>query len=438
MDSNDLFKKCQVELIQQLGEGSFGKVFKAFDKIHRKVAAVKLLNLQENETEHQIMQKLNHKNIVKHYRQGENSAQILLIMEYMEGGSLDQYVENNDVTEAYCREIMKDIFNGLSYLHQFNIIHRDLKMENILLSKEGVAKIADFGLSIIFEGTNFPVTRCGTLIYMSPEQLLNQQYSKPIDVWACGIIMYRLLNKGRHPFWTKDMDKNEYFQKVFDGRFNQKGLSSNAIDLLQRLLKINVQDRYTAFQALRHPFITGSDLIPLSLQEQINLIDYKIKFNQIVNCLMFLKHLQKPKVSYGYMIGQKGFNVRQVRLSSDTKINQKYSFNEQPTFQVKQNDIADTSPDSLKTYYAKNQQLEKLSLYYAQITQKQKSETVSPVNQLKPLKRQKTLTFSQASREYANLMLEQSIQQQRKKSVLVKLQPIENKRRTNSMMMQKN
>ena len=71
---------------------------------------------------------------------------------------------------------MKDIFTGLSYLHQFNIIHRDLKMgiikiklENILLSKEGVAKIADFGLSIIFEGTNFPVTRCGTLIYMSPE-----------------------------------------------------------------------------------------------------------------------------------------------------------------------------------------------------------------------------------------------------------------------------
>ncbi len=107
---------------------------------------------------------------------------------------------------------MKSLFEAVEYLHSREIIHRDLKPENILFedySNLSSLKVVDFGLSSQFCETNKNFEFCGTLAYMAPEQLEKKTYTKAIDIWSCGIIMFILLNNGNHPFFVKG-DKKEF------------------------------------------------------------------------------------------------------------------------------------------------------------------------------------------------------------------------------------
>ncbi|CAD8196247.1 unnamed protein product [Paramecium octaurelia] len=434
-ESSHLFSKYQLEYIQKIGEGAFGKVYKAFDLTTKKVVAVKILNTDE---EQELLSSLNHKNIVKHFR---GSTQ-LLVMEYMEGGSLKNYmIQNPNLNEEQCIQIMKSILAGLSYLHQHNVIHRDIKPDNILLTKDLVPKIGDFGLSIQFENFDFSTCKCGTYLYMAPEILLNKLYSKPVDVWATGIIMYQLL-QGIHPYYKSESTKQQYLQNILERPlYFKKQISPQAKDLLIRLLKLDITDRYTASQALQHPWLTKQESMPLSLFEQFKLFDCKSKFINIIKLLMFIQQLKIPKFSYGYILGQQGFHIKQVQYILG-QIQSPLKF-ESPTISSsntlkkkgKIDNSEDNTPMSLQnsTFYQKNKKLQKLSNFYEQ-AYKSNENSVAQLSPQKP--KRSSMNFSQASREYAEIMLGYSaIKEKRKPSSQIKLEPLDRRaKRTSSVI----
>lgn len=173
-------------------------------------------------------------------------------------------------------KIIKDICKGLSLIHKQNYIHRDLKPENILLNfattssgeKELTAKIADFGLTAeveanVFTGQGKINSITGTMLFMAPEQATGQSYGKRVDMWAIGIIMYQLLT-GRHPFHISGDDEKTYtyriskenIELVLQQNICKYDLSSQATNLIFKLLARGISDRYRVDQVLAHPFIT--------------------------------------------------------------------------------------------------------------------------------------------------------------------------------------
>ncbi|CAK65635.1 unnamed protein product (macronuclear) [Paramecium tetraurelia] len=365
-------------------------------------------------------------------------------MEYMEGGSLKNYMsENPNLNEEQCIQIMKSILSGLTYLHQHNVIHRDIKPDNILLTKDIVPKIADFGLSIQFENFDYSTCKCGTFLYMAPEILQNKLYSKPVDVWATGIIMYQLL-QGVHPFYKQDSTKQQYLQTILEKPLQfKKPISSQAKDLLIRLLKIDISDRYTAGQALQHPWLTKQDNLPLSLFEQFKLFDCKNKFINIIKLLIFIQQLKIPKFSYGYILGQQGFHIKQVQyivgqigqIQSPLKIESPTISSSTTLKKIGKIDYSeDNTPISLQnaTFYQKNKKLQKLSNFYEQ-AYKSNENSLAQLSPQKP--KRSTMNFSQASREYAEIMLGYSAIKEKRKPSQIKLEPLDRRaKRTSSVV----
>ena len=148
---------------------------------------------------------MDHPSVVSFKRIFENLKFIILEMELIPGGQLKKLYKQKDrkevlspLTDLRASRIVKSLLKGVAYVHDRNIIHRDLKPENILLAHDdedcSEVKIVDFGLSAEFNLQYRETDKAGTLLYMAPEQVTKGGYSKKIDIWACGIIMYQLLN----------------------------------------------------------------------------------------------------------------------------------------------------------------------------------------------------------------------------------------------------
>ena len=177
-----------------LGAGSFGVVIAAIEKIHLEHCAIKIVSKRfsnrnewsEVSHEAKILSSLDYPNIVKCLRTQESPHHIFIAMEYLKSGSLLDFMNyhpNKHLNENECRIIMKQILEGINYIHSKNLLHRDLKLENILLKSferlENSVKLADFGLSIEIESepSYNPIEKCGTLWYMAPEIIQCQNYS---------------------------------------------------------------------------------------------------------------------------------------------------------------------------------------------------------------------------------------------------------------------
>ena len=303
------------KILSFLGEGSYGRVFKAREISTGRVIAVKKVLIGNSHSiykktikEINLLKNLDHPNIVKYYDYFEEEDCIYLMMEYLEGWTLKQYINNNqNITEESARIIIKQLLKALSYLHYTcDICHRDVKPENMMFKDKNdinSLKLLDFGLSIdSFESKKY-LENCGTLVYMAPELINNVKYTKGVDVWSVGIILYMLLMKGKNPFYNKKDNRETIIKNIKNNNVVFHNENNNDIypiskmgkDLINKLLKKNPLYRYTIRSALEHPWITMNkfDKIPLTIYDKANIDEYVERLKIFLLVSIFLNHSKK-------------------------------------------------------------------------------------------------------------------------------------------------
>jgi calcium-dependent protein kinase len=251
--------------IMELGEGSYGKVYKVFDKIGKTYRALKVIKKSTTSKadeekmlkEIDILKMLDHPNIVKIFEFYNTKSRYYIITELLSGGELFNKISNKkNLEEPVALHVMKQILCAVNYCHGKKVIHGDLKPENILLEDDEKffnVKIIDFGTSVMFKDKEWLEKQIGTPYYVAPE-ILENNYNEKCDIWSCGVIMYILLS-GSPPF--KGTCPKEIFKSVKSGIFNFKherwnNVSKGAKDLITKLLEFDINKRYTAEEALNH------------------------------------------------------------------------------------------------------------------------------------------------------------------------------------------
>jgi calcium/calmodulin-dependent protein kinase I len=269
-DPKEAVEKYYTVTNEVLGSGYFATVKVGIKKDNGEKVAVKVIekvkvaespHLLENEI--LIMKKIHHTNIVSLQGVFDTPDALIIVMELMRGGELyEKIVEKKHFSEKDASYLMRQVFHALEYLHSIGVVHRDLKLENMLLvNKDGLEmKLADFGLSKLYSGQALQ-TACGTPFYVAPDILLGTGYGPGVDMWATGVLLYILLS-GRLPFHA-DNDA-ALFQLILEGKLVFKSpqfdtVSKEAQDLIKHLLVVDPDKRYTAKQALEHPFIKHYD-----------------------------------------------------------------------------------------------------------------------------------------------------------------------------------
>lgn len=201
-----------------------------------------------------IMKLIEHPNIMHLYDVWETSTELFLILEYVEGGELFEYLCNKGrLSTSEALGYFQQIMTAVDYCHRFNIAHRDLKPENLLLDKDKNIKVADFGMAAWQGKSDMLQTACGSPHYAAPEVIMGQAYNGACsDVWSCGVILYALL-AGRLPF--DDEDLATLLEKVKIGKFTMPGgIDTQAEDLIKKMLEKDISKRITVTEILQHPF----------------------------------------------------------------------------------------------------------------------------------------------------------------------------------------
>ena len=300
-----------LKFIKEIDQGAFGKVIHAHEAKKNVDLAIKVINksgantqlIKQMKEEICILKKLNHENIVKFYGFSETNNQLLIKMEYIKYGTLSQWMRNNhDITEDKASLIIGKVLSAVEYLHSMHICHRDIKPENVMISKENdlsSIKIIDFGLSAQHFNYLSNNDYCGTFIYMAPEQIEKKLYHFSVDIWSIGILMYMLLNDGKHPFFKKNDKKSDFIKKLKSGKlyFINK-ISFMAKNLFFKLCEPNPSWRYSANLAMKHPWITRNpkDEIPLTFNEILNRINSKKNGSILIMISIFLNYYKKQDI----------------------------------------------------------------------------------------------------------------------------------------------
>ena len=300
-----------LKFVKEIDQGAFGKVIHAYETKKHLDLAVKVINkgglgtnlINEMKEEISILKKLNHNNIVKFYGYSETNNQLLIKMEYIKYGTLSRWMRGKPkIKEEEASVILSSVLSAVEYMHSKQICHRDIKPENIMLSEENnlsSIKIIDFGLSA--QHFNYLTNNeyCGTYIYMAPEQIEKKLYHFSVDIWSIGILMFMLLNGGKHPFYQKNDKMEDFIKKIKIGKLNFiNKLSFMAKNLNQKLCEVNPSWRYSANLAIKHPWITRNpnDEIPLTFNEILNRNNSKKNWNYIIMTCIFLNYYKKKEI----------------------------------------------------------------------------------------------------------------------------------------------
>lgn len=240
--------------IKTIGQGNFGTVKLARQNSTGLQWAVKVLNknvLQESDKQERVLKEIkilkmvSHPHVIKLCEVIDTPGSINLVMEYVEWGNLLDYVLDYDpVPEDTVRMFFQQLISGVEHIHFLRVVHRDLKLDNILVDRACNLKIADFGLSSGLCDGSFLWTSCGTPNYAAPELVAGRLYAGPeVDVWSCGVILYAMLT-GTLPF--DDDSVAALFQKIQRGRYEapERG-SSGAIQLVEKMLVVDQVMRIT-------------------------------------------------------------------------------------------------------------------------------------------------------------------------------------------------
>ncbi|KAG0163865.1 hypothetical protein DFQ28_009590 [Apophysomyces sp. BC1034] len=254
-----------------LGSGSFGSVKKATRLADNKDVAVKVIpkrNVKDRfdmvYAEMRVLQGLNHPNVIGFYDWFESREKFYLVFELATGGELfERLFELGKFTENDAVMVIRSVLTGLQYLHEHNIVHRDMKPENLLFKtpeSDADLVICDFGIAKLSDDDTALETVCGSPGYVAPEVLLKKGYGTAIDMWAVGVITYTLLC-GYQPFQSEDqvelIDEITHVRYEFHERY-WRNISQDAKDFIRRLLTLDADSRPTAAEALKDKWISGA------------------------------------------------------------------------------------------------------------------------------------------------------------------------------------
>jgi serine/threonine/tyrosine protein kinase RAD53 len=261
-----------------VGQGAFAVVKKAVERSTGKTYAVKIIskrkvmgNVDGVARELEILEKLDHPYIVKLRGFFEDEDNHYLVMEFVSGGDLMDFVAaHGSVGEEAAKEISRQVLEAVKYVHSLGISHRDLKPDNVLIAQDDpvVVKITDFGLAKISDNATFMKTFCGTLAYVAPEVIDGRQikapdsdkYSSLVDMWSFGCFLYVILTS-HLPF--SGSTQEQLYKQIRRGSYHEvplkeAGVSQEARDFLDSLLQVDPSKRPSAASALLHPWILSS------------------------------------------------------------------------------------------------------------------------------------------------------------------------------------
>ncbi|XP_032869837.1 calcium/calmodulin-dependent protein kinase type II subunit beta isoform X17 [Amblyraja radiata] len=240
---------------------------------------------QKLEREARICRLLKHSNIVRLHDSISEEGYHYLVFDLVTGGELfEDIVAREYYSEADASHCIHQILDSVSHIHHHDIVHRDLKPENLLLAskcKGAAVKLADFGLAIEVQGEQQAwFGFAGTPGYLSPEVLRKEAYGKPVDIWACGVILYILL-VGYPPFWDEDQQK--LYQQIKAGAYDFPSpewdtVTPEAKNLINQMLTINPAKRITATEALKHPWVCQRSTVASMMHRQ-ETVECLKKFN---------------------------------------------------------------------------------------------------------------------------------------------------------------
>uniref|UniRef100_A0A674MV06 calcium/calmodulin-dependent protein kinase n=1 Tax=Takifugu rubripes TaxID=31033 RepID=A0A674MV06_TAKRU len=283
----------EYQLYEELGKGAFSVVRRCVKKSSGQEYAAKIINTkklsardhQKLEREARICRLLKHPNIVRLHDSIAEEGFHYLVFDLVTGGELfEDIVAREYYSEADASHCISQILESVNHIHQHDIVHRDLKPENLLLAskmKGAAVKLADFGLAIEVQGDQQAwFGFAGTPGYLSPEVLRKDPYGKPVDIWACGVILYILL-VGYPPFW--DEDQHKLYQQIKAGAYDFPSpewdtVTPEAKNLINQMLTINPAKRITADQALKHPWICHRSTVASMMHRQ-ETVECLRKFN---------------------------------------------------------------------------------------------------------------------------------------------------------------
>ncbi|CAD5226124.1 unnamed protein product [Bursaphelenchus xylophilus] len=271
------------EVKEELGKGAFSVVRRCVQKSTNMEFAAKIINtrklnsrdFQKLEREARICRRLKHPNIVRLHDNIQEEGFHYLVFDLVTGGELfEDIVRREFYSESDASHCIQQILESIAYCHSNGVVHRDLKPENLLLAsraKGAAVKLADFGLAIELQNDQEAwYGFAGTPGYLSPEVLNKDPYGKPVDIWACGVILYILL-VGYPPFW--DDEQNKLYSQIKNGAYDYPSpewdtVTPEAKGLIDSMLTLNPKKRITADEALKVPWICNRERVASMVHRQ--------------------------------------------------------------------------------------------------------------------------------------------------------------------------
>ncbi|XP_067010994.1 calcium/calmodulin-dependent protein kinase type II alpha chain isoform X2 [Anabrus simplex] len=327
------------DLKEELGKGAFSVVRRCVQKSTGLEFAAKIINtkklsardFQKLEREARICRKLQHPNIVRLHDSIQEEHFHYLVFDLVTGGELfEDIVAREFYSEADASHCIQQILESVNHCHQNGVVHRDLKPENLLLAskqKGAAVKLADFGLAIEVQGEQQAwFGFAGTPGYLSPEVLKKEPYGKPVDIWACGVILYILL-VGYPPFW--DEDQHRLYAQIKAGAYDYPSpewdtVTPEAKNLINQMLTVIPSKRITASEALKHPWICQRERVASVVHRQ-ETVDCLKKFNArrklkgaILTTMLATRNFSSKYDGHGRSIITKKSDGSQVKESTDS------------------------------------------------------------------------------------------------------------------------
>uniref|UniRef100_A0A8C6MK77 calcium/calmodulin-dependent protein kinase n=1 Tax=Nothobranchius furzeri TaxID=105023 RepID=A0A8C6MK77_NOTFU len=374
----------EYQLYEELGKGAFSVVRRCVKLSTGQEYAAKIINTkklsardhQKLEREARICRLLKHPNIVRLHDSISEEGFHYLLFDLVTGGELfEDIVAREYYSEADASHCIQQILEAVLHCHQMGVVHRDLKPENLLLAskcKNAAVKLADFGLAIEVQGDQQAwFGFAGTPGYLSPEVLRKEAYGKPVDIWACGVILYILL-VGYPPFW--DEDQHKLYQQIKAGAYDFPSpewdtVTPEAKNLINQMLTINPAKRITAQEALKHPWVCQRSTVASMMHRQ-ETVECLKKFNarrKLKVCFHAFPHLLSAVIQHSLTVrllfpqessDSSNTTVEDEDVKGETAQSQKGFQNQLPSMM---SSISSDSPLSLSLSAARKQEIIKIT-----------------------------------------------------------------------------